>query len=201
MQISSRSIRRNQSGAALIITLSFLLVTLIVFASIMYWVSSSARVSQQNNLFNITQAAAQAATEITIAEMNRDFIYQSLNNSNVYMPLVTNIDQTRWPVQFKFSDTNGNANQISVSINPQNWATNFVALNSQFSGLYAAVAQCDLIAMATTTTNAGYNMSAIVHETLQLAAIPVFQFGVFYRSEEHTSALLPYTTLFRSNAI
>jgi hypothetical protein len=180
MQISSRSIRRNQSGAALIITLSFLLVTLIVFASIMYWVSSSARVSQQNNLFNITQAAAQAATEITIAEMNRDFIYQSLNNSNVYMPLVTNIDQTRWPVQFKFSDTNGNANQISVSINPQNWATNFVALNSQFSGLYAAVAQCDLIAMATTTTNAGYNMSAIVHESVQLAAIPVFQFGVFY---------------------
>ena len=181
MQISIKSVRRSQSGWVLSMTLAFLVVTLIVFASIMYWISSNAKVTQRNNLFNMSQAAAQGACEITIAQMDRDFIYQSINNTNVYMPLVTNINQSGWPVQFKFSDTNGNPNQIAVSIYPQNWATNFVALNSQFSGLYAAVAQCDLYAMATTSaTNAGYNMSAIVHESAQLAAIPVFQFGVFY---------------------
>jgi hypothetical protein len=180
MQISIKSVRQNQSGFILTVTLTFLLVTLIIFASIMYWVTSSARVTQQNNLFNISQAAAQAAAEITIAQMDRDFIYQSINNSNVYMPLVVNIDQSSWPVKFKFSDTNGTANQINVSIYPENWATNYVALNSQFSGLFAAVAQCDLYAKATPTTNSGYNMSAIVHESMQLAAIPVFQFGVFY---------------------
>ena len=180
MQISIKSLRRKQSGWVLTVTLTFLLVTLIVFASIMYWVTSSARVTQRNNLFNVCQAAAQGAVEVSIAQMDRDFIYQSINNSNVYIPLVTNIDQSSWPVKFIFSDTNGTPNQINVSIYPQNWGTNYVTLNSQFNGLYAAAANCDLYAKATTTSNAAYNMYAIVHETLQLAAIPVFQFGVFY---------------------
>ena len=180
MQISSKTFRWNQSGYALTIVLTFLAITLIVFASLMYWVTSSARVSQQNNLFNISQAAAQGAVEMTLAYMDRDFIYQNLNSSNVYTPLAANIDQSSWPVQFTFSDANGNANQIYVSIYPQDWTTNFISdLGSQFQGLYGYAAQCTLLAMAT-PTNSGYNMSAVVQETANLAAIPVFQFGVFY---------------------
>ena len=137
MQISSKTFRRNQSGLALTIVLTFLAITLIVFASIMYWVTSSARVSQQNNLFNISQAAAQGAVEMTLAQMDRDFINQNLNSSNVYTPLVANIDQSSWPVQFTFSDAKGHANQIYVSIQPQDWTTNFINdLGSQFQGLF-----------------------------------------------------------------
>ena len=179
MQISSAPVRRNQSGYALAITLTFLVVTLIIFAAIMYWVTTSARVSNRNNLFNISQAAAQGATEVAISAMDRDFIYGSLNPSNLYMTLVTNIDQSTWPVKFTFSDTNGNANQLSVCWYPENWGTNYSQLNAQFSGLYGAVANCDVVAMAT-PTNVGYNLSAIVDNHVQLAAIPVFQFGVFY---------------------
>jgi hypothetical protein len=184
MQISSRSIRWNQSGAALIITLSFLLVTLIVFASIMYWVTSSARVTTRNNLFNMSQAAAQAATEKAIAQMDRDFISQSLNATNVYTVLIP--DTTSWPVQFQFSDTNGHANQIYVSIYPQNWSTNLVTdLGSQFKGLFGDAAVCDVIATAT-PINAGSdmsNMSAVVSQHVMLCAIPVFQYAVFYNMD------------------
>jgi hypothetical protein len=179
MQISTHPVRQHQSGYALTITLTFLLVTLIIFASIMYWVTSSARVTVRNNIFNTSEAAAQGAVEMTVAQMSRDFISQSINNSNVYMTLVTNIDQSNWPIQFAFSDTNGNANQIYVSEYPHDWGTNYQALNSQYSGLFAAVLNCDVIAMAK-PVNAGANMSAVVEETSQLASIPVFQFGVFY---------------------
>ncbi|HTY89158.1 MAG TPA: hypothetical protein VMB80_17050 [Candidatus Acidoferrum sp.] len=179
MQISSTPSRRNQAGYALALTLSFLVVSLIIFAAVMYWVTSSARVSSRNNLFNASQAAAQGATEVAISAMDRDFIYGSLNPSNLYMALVTNIDQTSWPVKYKFSDTNGNANQLSVCWYPENWGTNYSSLNAQFTGLYGAVANVDVVAMAT-PTNAGYNLSAIVENHVQLAAIPVFQFGVFY---------------------
>ncbi|MFZ0827418.1 MAG: hypothetical protein WAO02_08335 [Verrucomicrobiia bacterium] len=182
MQISIKSFRRNQSGWVLSMTLVFLLVTLIVFASIMYWISTNARITGQNNLYNQCEAAAQGADEIAIASMERDFIKQSINNSNVYSVLVTNINQTGWPVQFKFADTNGNANQIYVSIWPLNWQTNFQSLNSQWSGLFGAVANCDVIAVAS-PVGTGYNMSAQVEETSQLTGIPVFQFGVFYNMD------------------
>jgi len=179
MRILIQSVQRKQSGWILAVTMTFLLVTLIVFASIMYWVTSSARVTQRNNLFNVSEAAAQGAAESAVTAMNRDFISQNINPASVYQTSVTNIDQTSWPVKFTFSDTNGNANQIYVSIYPQDWSTNYQNLNAQFSGLYAAVANCDVIAVAT-PTNTGMDMSAVVEEKSQLAAIPVFQFGVFY---------------------
>lgn len=182
MQISTKQSRRNQSGYALTITLCFLLVTLIVFASVMYWVITSARVTNRNNLFNTSQAAAQGAAERVIAQMSRDFSYQSINETNVYKVLVNDIDQTNWPVQFRFSNTNGTANEIYVSIFPKNWTTNFVKdLGSQLAGLYGYAAECDVIAMAT-PINVGQNMnmSAVVHQTLKLANVPVFQYGAFY---------------------
>ena len=179
MQIPIKPVRRNEPGFILTVTVTFLLVTLIIFASIMYWVTSSARVTQQNNLFNVSEAAAQGAVETAVTAMNRDFISQSINPASVYASAVTNIDQTGWPVKFVFTDTNGNVNRMNVSIQPLDWSTNYQNLNAQFSGLYAAVANCDVIAVAT-PTNTGYNMSAMVEATAQLAAIPVFQFGVFY---------------------
>jgi len=181
MQISSKTLGRNQSGYALAIVLCFLVVTLIVFASIMYWVTSSANLTQRNNLYNVSQAAAQGAIELTLAQMDRDFIYQNINSSDVYAPLAAGINQSSWPVQFTFSDTNGHANQIYVSIYPTDWTTNFKSdLGSQFAGLYGYAAECTLVAKATPNANSGYDMSAIVQETANLAAIPIFQFGVFY---------------------
>ena len=182
MRILIQSVQRKQSGWILAVTTTFLLVTLIVFASIMYWITSSARVTQRNNLFNVSEAAAQGAAESAVTAMNRDFLSQSINPASVYATNVIGIDQSGWPVQFTFSDTNGNANQIYVNIYPQNWSTNIQNLNAQFSGLFGAVANCDVIAVAT-PTNAGINMSAVVEEQSQLAAIPVFQYGVFYNMD------------------
>ncbi|MGD0349348.1 MAG: hypothetical protein ABSB84_03415 [Verrucomicrobiota bacterium] len=182
MQILFKSIRRNNRGYALVITMFFLLVILTVFASMMYMIASNATVTRRNSLYNTSESAAEAAVDTVISQMDRDFLYQTLNNASVYQVLP--IPATNWPVTFQFSGTNGSAaGQITVTVVPQNWTTNWGLLNSsQFSGLNAAVANCTVTATAT-PLNQGYGMSSTVQEQFQLAAIPVFQYGAFYNMD------------------
>src|SRR5208282_6163479 len=84
MQILSRPIRRNRRGYALIIILCFLVVCLIVFASVMHWITSNAYVTQRNNQYNMSESAAEAATEKVLSQMNYDYVAQSLSNSATY---------------------------------------------------------------------------------------------------------------------
>ncbi len=136
MRISLKRARQNQSAWVLTVVLAFLLASLLVFASLLYWVSSNTKITQRNNQFLASEYAAEAATEVALSQMNYDFLSQTLTNATFYASLP--IPQTNWPVQFTFSDTNGVANQISVSIGPIPPTTQ--PLNSQYSGLYGLCA-------------------------------------------------------------
>jgi hypothetical protein len=182
MQILSNPIRREAEGYALLITMIFLAVTLMVFASMMYWISSNANVTNRNNQFNMSEAAAEAATESVLAQMNHDFFASSLSNNATYyakfIPGNTNADGTFWPVQYVYSGTNGSStNQISVSLGA--WSTNTQPLNSQFTGLYGLVMPVTLTATAT-PIGQSYNVPATLSESIQFATIPLFQFAIFY---------------------
>jgi len=178
MQTLSQS-KKQTEGYALLITMVFLGVTLMVFASMMYWITSNATQTTRNNLFNTTEAVAEGTAETAMSQMDRDFLYQSLNNVSTYEALIpgqTNASGTSWPIKYKLTN--------NVTITPLNWSTNWTKLySSQFDGLYAYVAQCAVVATAT-PLNQGYNnLSATVTEQFQLASIPVFQFGVFYNMD------------------
>ena len=68
----------------MIIIMCFLVVCLLVFASMMYWISSNSSVTARNNQFNMSGAAAEAATEKVLSQMNYDYVAQSLSNSATY---------------------------------------------------------------------------------------------------------------------
>jgi len=180
MKILSSPIRRNRSGYALLIILCFLVVCLIVFASTMSWISSNSNVTNRNNQFNMSEAAAEAATEKVLSQMNYDFVAQSLSNSGTYygqtfIPSTT--DQATWPTKYVYSDANAVTNQISVNMGAQ--GTNTQALNSQFTGLYGLVQPVTITATAT-PIGQRFNVPATVSESLQFASIPLFQFAIFY---------------------
>jgi hypothetical protein len=177
MQTTSKLNRPGIKAYALTITIIFLAVALIVFASILSWAFSNATVTQRNNQFNMSQNAAEAAVERTIGQIDRDFINLSISNANAYISLPTTIDQSAWPVQYTFSDTNGVTGQISVIFAPQ--SSTAVALNSQYPGLFAYAQEVDVYATAT-PVGQQYNVPATVHESLQFANIPLFQFAIFY---------------------
>ncbi len=179
MQISFRKCSPKTGAFALLITMVFLGVVLMIFASIFYWAGSNAKLTVRNNQYNASQAAAEAATELVLSHMLNDFLWQSIQNSSsnyAYLP-GTNIDQSTWPVQYQFSDTNGTPGCISVWYGPT--ASNTIPLDSQYAGLYGFAQSFDLVARAT-PTNQPQNVSATVNEAFQLANIPLFQFAIFY---------------------
>lgn len=190
MQTTITSVRRGARGFALILTMVFLLVSLIIFGSIMYWVSSNAKVSMRNNQFNMSENAAEAGVETVLAQMDRDYLYQGLTNAAFYGnsnnanggTLLPN--QTNWPAGYTYSDTNRVINQISVWIGLT--ATNTQPLNSQYAGLYGFAQNCSVTATATPASASGagsswvYSVPATISEAFQLASIPLFQFAIFY---------------------
>ncbi len=195
MQTLSRPLRRNRGGYALIIIMLFLGVCMVVFASIMYWVSSSAYVTARNNQFNMSEAAAEAATEKVLSQMNYDYVAQSLSNSAAYYGSTfiptTSInqqvnwpinDQASWPIQYVYSDTNVPANQNQISVYLGSWSTNTVPLNSQYTGLYGLVMDCTITATAT-PIGQRFTVPATISESIQFASIPLFQFAVFYNMD------------------
>src|SRR5271154_3074002 len=119
MQIKSYSLARHRAGFALMTVMLFVGVALIVFASMLLWTSTNARITNRNNLFNQAEAAAESATEIPLAAMIRDFANQNLNSADSYK---TNMpDTTGWPMQYQFSDLNGNVGKLSVAISGTAW--------------------------------------------------------------------------------
>jgi len=173
--IPSSSRRQSvAAGYALVVVLITLGVMLMVFASLLYWATSNARMTTRNNLFNQSEAAAESATENIMTYMMRDFNNGGLNAASSYNAIFPPTNS--WPVPFQFSDTNGNtAKAATVSIG----AAAATTLNSQYAGLYGFTIPVD-IASTAAPQGQGVNFSATVYQTVQFALIPLFQFAIFY---------------------
>jgi len=178
MQLPKTISPRPSGGYALIVTMCFLAVALIAYASMMNWVSTNAHITKRNNLFTQSQAAAESATESVLAYMVRDYFNQGLNPVSVYTDSTNLPSQSNWPVGFQFSDTNGNPNTTSVSIGLSAWTT----LPAQYAGLNG-IGQPVEIASQATPINSGENISATIYQNVWFGIIPIFQFAIFYNMD------------------
>jgi len=176
-RFSGRQRRGVDDGFTLIITILISAVALLIFARMFSWAFSNAKVTQRNNQYNMSECAAEGAVERVVAQMDRDFIALTYSNASAYTGLPATIDQSGWPVHYTFSDTNGNANMASVYFGPP--ASSTTPLNSQYAGLYGLAQDVDVYATAT-PIGQSYSVPASVHEALQLATVPLFQFAIFY---------------------
>jgi hypothetical protein len=175
MKAILKPVRANTTGFALMITLVFVAVSLILLSSVMYWASTNGKITQKNMTFTKSEAAAEAATEQVFTMMNRDFLYSVLNSSSFY---ATNLpDTTSWDTQYSFSDpTNNVSGQTYVYISSTNY---YEPLASQYAGLYGDVYDCYIT--STATPNSGlYTVPATISQYLQAAVVPVFQYAIFY---------------------
>jgi len=183
MKIARKIFQQSPRAYALLMTMVFIGIALLLLGSVMDWSNSTARQTERNNLFSMSTGAAEAATEQVIAQMTFDFFNQEFNsNTNYY--LTNSVNQlpaaSHWPLQFSFSNPLNSSYPTYVSIYPVNWTTNWATLfSSNYAGLHAYVANCTVISTAT-TSNQPYNVSATVQQTFQLAAIPIFQNAAFY---------------------
>ena len=175
MQTRIPAPRPAERGYALVLTMCMIGVALLVLAGTVRWTSTESGLTARNNLYNTAVAGAEAATERVLAQMNRDFIYQSVaTDLNTYRGLLP--AQSGWPVQFNFSNGAGTANQTGLQSLGASTVTN---LNSEFAGLYGLVAPYRVVSRAA-PVNQFYDLAATVQQDFQLAIIPIFQYAIFY---------------------
>lgn len=196
MKIVLNSPRRTRAGYSLVTVMAIGGVSIGLYASAAKWASVTATLNERNNTYVNSLAAAEGATEQVLSYMARDFASQAFNPANLsgYQGLVPTND---WAAKYQFSDNAGTLNQTYVSSSSTMMVTN---LDSQFSGLYGLVYTASLKSKAIPVA-ATFNVPAAVEQDIQLAAIPVFQFAIFYSMdlEINPGALMKVTGKVHSN--
>jgi hypothetical protein len=167
----------RQQGYALMLTMMFTAVSAVLLANMLRSSSNETSLTARHNAYNVAISAAEAGTEMVIARMQRDFMYQSINaDLNVYRDLSPDSVQSSWRLQFDFADGLGNANRARVESLGSKIVTN---LNSEFPGLYGFVQPYEVRSLAR-LRNSPVQPWAAVSQQLEFASIPVFQFAIFY---------------------
>jgi hypothetical protein len=175
MNTSPASSRTRSRGYALLFVIILGSASLLIFAGIAKWTSSSSTVNERHNAYNRALAAAEGATEASLSAMMRDFVNQTYDPSSLsaYRALTPAGDLASL---YQFSDGSGNAGRTWVDSSSTMVLTN---LDSTYKGLYGLVYTCRLRSNAQATDGL-YDVSAAVRQDVQLASIPVFQFAIFY---------------------
>lgn len=174
--------RSGQRGNALLLIMMVTAISAIALASAMRWVSSNAQMTTRNNEYYRAVATAEAATEKVVAMMSKDFrdsgwalVDSRLSTYRAALPNDT--ESGHWQ-GWTFSDPGGSTNGVYVA---RRSATNFIELNSQYTGLRGVAATYSVIANASQAVSGlDQPITAGVRQQFQLATIPVFQFAIFY---------------------
>jgi hypothetical protein len=172
----------RRCGYALLVTMLTLGVMAITVGSTLRWTSGNAVIIDRAILHQRAVAAAEASTEKALAAMMRDFrdggegeVNSRMGSYRSRVPLAS--EDAEWG-RYRFFNNAGTAgrNQVQkVGTNPPS----FMALDSQYSGLYGLASSYRVRSNAA-LTNGTQSVAASVQQDVQLATIPVFQFAIFY---------------------
>jgi len=186
--------KRNQAGGALMLTLILSAIALALLAAAMSWSASSTKLTYRSIQYNRSIAAAEAATEKVISQMNRDYLYggESLvsNNLTSYRQnlVPSSSDSSYWNT-WQFDDGNGNSGRTYVQRSP---GTSFVVASSTYAGLQGFASTYTIASHASDTANP-QNVNGGVLQQLQLASIPIFQFAMYSSGEMEISCGQAFT--------
>ena len=185
MKRTRQSSRRRDQGYALLITIVFIGIALLLLGSVMNWTYSSARQTARNKLYSSAVGAAEAADETVVGFLMRDFYQQTYNSVASYE---TNLPaQDGWPIQYSFSDESGNADHTSLILGDGTYGNNFPppvyqALGWQYQGLNGYVIT-GIVSSTAAPLNQAYNVPTTVKEQFLLTSIPLCQFAIFYNMD------------------
>ena len=174
MQITSPSRTRQPAGYALIMIMILVAVMLTIFASMLFWVSSNANVSIRNNAYTSAEAAAESATETVLAPMIRDYDFGSLNTLSTYTGITP--DQTGWPISYSFP-----SNYLYIDRSQEGILS---PLSTQFAGeIQSGFVDYVTNRFTALANNGPVAVPATVELDLEFAAIPLYQYAIFYNMD------------------
>jgi hypothetical protein len=184
MKASFSPSRSPRGGYTLMAVLIFAAASFLILGAALDWCMTNAKLTDRNNQYYSTTAAAEAATEKVMASLGRDYAAQGegvvfVNLANYRNLIPTPAENSEWS-RYSFSDGTGLPNQTYVQ--RISAAPSFVALSSKYRGLYGIASTYRIVSNARMlgTANA---INLGVKQDIQLASIPVFQFAIFYNMD------------------
>jgi hypothetical protein len=193
MKTCSTPQKPNRTGSALMLTLIMSAIALALLAAAMSWSASNTQLTYRSIQYNRSVAAAEAATEKVVSQINRDYLSGGenlvINNLNTYRQntVPTSSDSSYWST-WEFNDANGDTGQTYVQ---RTTAANYVVLSSTYAGLKGFVSTYTIVSHAQDTASP-QDVTGGVLQQLQLASIPIFQFAMYSSGEMEISCGQPF---------
>jgi hypothetical protein len=170
----------DQTGSALMLVMIMSAIALAILAGVMAWAATSNKLTHRSIQYTRSVAAAEAATEKVVSQITRDFLSGGenlvVNNLDSYRlnTVPTSADSPYWST-WEFNDALGNTNATYVQRIP---GSSSIVLDAPYTGL-KAYGSTYVVASHARDTASPQDVMAGVVEQLQLAGIPIFQFGMF----------------------
>jgi hypothetical protein len=182
----------GQAGSALMLTLIMSAIALAILASAMSWSASNTRLTYRSIQYTRSVAAAEAATEKVVSQINRDFLYGGeglvVNNLNAYQSTVPSSSDSDYWSTWVFNDASGNLGRTYVQ---RGTSVNYVTLNPPYTGLQGFVSTYTVVSDAKDTASP-QDLTVGVLQQLQLASIPIFQFAMYSSGDMEISCGQPF---------
>ncbi len=190
---------QSEAGSALALTIVMTAIALAILGSALTWSANSTRATHRSVQYTRSISAAEAAVEKVVARMNRDYLLGGEkmvgDNAGIYRSDVpTSADSSYWS-DWEFNDVSTVARNYVQSGN----VTNYVVLDSAYSGLRAFVSTYQVTAHARDTASP-LNVVAGVAQEVQLASIPIFQFAMYSSGDMEISCGQPFRITGRVHA-
>ena len=190
---------RTEAGSALALTIVMTGIALAILGSALSWSANTTRATHRSMQYTRSIAAAEAAVEKVVTRMNRDYLIGGEkmvgDNAGTYrLAVPTAADSSYWS-NWEFNDV---ANIGRTYVQSGN-VTNYVVLDSTYSGLRAFVSTYQVTAHARDTVSL-QNVVAGVSQEVQLASIPIFQFAMYSSGDMEISCGQPFRITGRVHA-
>lgn len=178
-EVSAR-VKRKCAGHSIVLVMIVTASTFLVLAGMLKWSVGNSIANVRNNQYFKTVAAAEAATEKVIARLTSDYLADGDGavhaNLNTYQELVPTAEESPVWARYQFSDGDGNLNRTHVEILPPD---SFRVLDSQYRGLHGYATAFRVISNAR-EIGTPFEMTSALRQDIEVAAIPLFQFAIFY---------------------
>ncbi|MEP6663472.1 MAG: hypothetical protein ABJC04_07375 [Verrucomicrobiota bacterium] len=170
---------QQRDGYTLMMVMVITGVGLLILASVLRWVTTSANLNDRNQEYFTAVFAAEASTEKIISRLSRDYTrggeQNVAANFYAYTSLVPTASENSFWNNFEFTNPGGGAGVYIVRKNPRC----YTSLSAAYAGLNGFASDYSIIANAR-NKNSRNKISGAVEQTVQLASIPIFQYAVFY---------------------
>jgi Tfp pilus assembly protein PilX len=185
--------KSSPTGSALMLVLIMSAIALAILAGVMSWAAASSRLTHRSIQYTRSVAAAEAATEKVASQITRDFLSggEPLVSQNLHIyrqnTVPTSSDSSYWNT-WEFNDGNGNLSQTYVQCVS---GPSYTVLDAPYKGLKGYVSTYTVVSHARDTASI-QDVTAGVLQKLQLAGIPIFQFGMYSSGNMEISCGQPF---------